>query len=138
MKNSTYLKITIILLITTAISCELDTNEDPRDKIAYTWNAEDNQVLKSPMATYHVDIEKHETDTTKILLYNFHHLGNFSVEATYNNRNINISNFKTKDNFTLNGTGTVASNFKSISWSYSVDIGDGDPDGYTANYTKIE
>jgi hypothetical protein len=55
--------------------------------------------------------------------------------ASVSGQTITISN-QTVQGYLFNGSGNIASNFNSISWSYSVDEGNG-PETVTAVYTKM-
>jgi len=139
MKNKTISIFIVIMLF--IYSCELDdlnSNNDPRDNIEDTWKIE-NETLKSLKAVYYVDIVKHQSDSTKVVLYNFHNLGeNIYIVGTYNNNRITVSNFTTEGGFKINGTGIVSLKYKDISWDYSVDIGDGEPQEYLSTFIRIE
>ncbi len=132
-----------ILVLTLISGCEIDDilNDpgDTRDKIEYTYQAEDKQIQRSALSIYYVDIVKHYEDSTKVLLYNFHLLGeDIYVAGTYKNNKILLNDATTQDGYTINGTGIVSSNYKVIEWEYSVNYGDGTSDYFQATFTRVE
>lgn len=143
MKKNIYTFTLIGLCLFMLNSCELDDilgeSDDPRDNIEATWQVdEQSEFFKSKKSFYLVDLNKHPTDSTKVVLANFYQLGSgVEVVATYSNNTLRISNFKTTGNFTINGTGNVSSNYKEIEWEYRVDDGSGEIDNVTATYTRL-
>jgi len=56
--------------------------------------------------------------------------------ATVAGMNLILSNQMIEGGFTVYGSGTISSNYKEISFSYTVDDGSGTADHCTAVYTK--
>jgi hypothetical protein len=107
---------------------------DIRDKITGGWKCQENSATHGTQ-NYIVDITK-DTLAGKIIIDNFFGLGvGKQIMASVSGQTITISN-QTVQGYLFNGSGNIASNFNSISWSYSVDEGNG-PETVTAVYTKM-
>jgi hypothetical protein len=139
-KTGNYVRLFALLITGILIiqSCE-DTNDktnDPRDNITDTWQCkETSEVFKQ--TTYTVDITKSSSDSTKILIDNFYQIGPGSkVSAKLNGSGLSIAS-QTLDGFTISGSGTISSNYKTINLTYTVNDGAG-IDHVTAVYTKIQ
>ncbi len=140
-------RFTVVFQIITAFifflgSCELLEDDfdpaDTRTKIEGQWLCdEDAAAFKSTMEAYPVYIWLDDFDSTKINIDNIVNLG-FEVTAsvTMNGQQLTIPDQMLKGDIRINGSGEISSNYKTIDWNYSVDIGDGILDSYTAIYTK--
>lgn len=121
-------------------SCELDDfnldSNDDRDKIVDTWKCEENSSLFGQQTPYLSDISKSSSDSVTIYINNFYQLGfNEEIFATLTNRSIDIPN-QTVDGHVIIGFGTVASNYNSIQFTYTVDDGSGMLDNVNATYRR--
>lgn len=121
-------------------SCELDDfnldSDDERDRIVDTWKCEENSMLFGQQTPYHSDISKSSSDSVTIYITNFYQLGfNEEIYATLTNRSIDIPK-QTVDGHVIDGFGTVASNYNSIQFTYTVDDGSGTLDNVNATYRR--
>ena len=132
-------KIIFSLLVLTSIyisSCQKD--EDPTvnpTSIDGTWKSVENSATYGAQ-NYYVDISTDSPNSNKKIIDNFFDLGlGKTVTATKSGQTLTISNAVQQGN-TFNGSGTISSNNNSISWTYTVDDGNG-PENVTATYTKM-
>jgi hypothetical protein len=133
-----------LLLMLTAVSCEdlfdnLEGDEDVRDKIEGQWSCDEtSEYYKSTAEIFTVYISPDPDDSTRVFIDNFYELGyDVSVVATVSGRNLFIHTQTIGGGFTILGSGTIASNYNTIEWNYSVDDGSGKTDNVTATYTKL-
>jgi hypothetical protein len=121
-----------VLIIFVFYSCEEINNKDESiaSRLEGQWKCEENSsIFKSALDFYTVIIQIHPIDSNKVLIQNFYLLGNtVDVEATINGMTLTLPYQNTGDGYTVQGSGTIASNFDQINWSYSVDDGSGVPD----------
>lgn len=118
-------------------SCQKDdpTTDTDSNSIIDTWNCSENSPTYGS-TSYQVDISKDTTSSNKVIIDNFYQLGlGKEVKATQNGQSLTISNANI-DGFIINGTGTISSNYNSISWNYTVDDGSGS-ENVTATYTRM-
>lgn len=133
------------LIIFMVTSCELLDDITPGDtnvidEIEGQWKVDEINDLKSTKTedNYYVYISPDPNDTTKVLISNFFHLGN-NVEASgkVSGSKITLARQSLPGDFIiLSGSGTISSNYKTITWSYTVDDGSDSPVNATATYTK--
>ncbi len=130
-----------IIILTTIFffsNCNPDDPEpdtgDIRDKLVDTWKCTENSSTYGTQ-NYYVEISK-DSLAGYIIIDNFFNLGlGKSVKAYVNGQNITINN-QTTSGHLFNGNGTISSNFRSISWQYVFDEGNGQENA-TATYTKM-
>ncbi len=128
-----------IIIILAVVGCNPDDSEtnntsDIRDKITGGWKCQENSA---PFGTqnYIVDIIK-DTIAQRVFIDNFSNLGQGKhITAVVSGQTITINN-QYIESFLVNGNGSIAANFNSISWNYTIDEGNG-PESYTAVYTKM-
>ncbi len=132
-------RIIFVLIAITAIflsSCQKD--EDPTintTSIDGSWKCVENSGIYGTQ-NYYVDISTDAANSNKKIIDNFFGLGlGTIVMATQSGQALTISN-AVQLGHTFNGNGTISSNNNSISWTYTVDEGNG-PDNVTATYTKM-
>ncbi|MBI5540442.1 MAG: hypothetical protein HY951_10320 [Bacteroidia bacterium] len=127
-----------LLVLTTAYLSSCQKDEDPTNNpssIEGTWKCVENSATYGAQ-NYYVDISKDTTSSNKIIIDNFFGLGlGKTVPASQSGQSLTISN-AVQQGTIFNGTGTIASNNNSISWTYTVDEGNG-PENVTATYTKM-
>jgi hypothetical protein len=127
-----------LLVLTTVylISCQKD--EDPEintTSIEGSWKCVENSATYGTQ-NYYVDISTDAANSNKKIIDNFFGLGlGAIVMATQSGQTLTISN-AVQLGHTFNGNGTISSNYNSISWTYTVDEGNG-PENVTATYTKM-
>lgn len=131
----------LVLSLLALNSCELTDlllDEDPRDAITGEWKVdEDSQIFgkKSAERFYNVSISKDATDSTAVHVSGFYEL-NGKVRMHLNFNNISIPD-QAVDGFTIeNGSGSIASDKKSITLYYYVDFGTGEKDIVRADYSR--
>lgn len=126
----------IVISIGYVTSCQKDDNSTVNPtSIIDTWNCNENSPTYGT-TSYQVDISKDTNYTNKVIIDNFYQLGwGKEVKATLSGQLLTISNANI-DGFLINGTGTISSNYNSISWSYTVDDGSGS-ENVTATYTRM-
>jgi hypothetical protein len=107
-------------------------------KLEGQWIVEEiSSVLKSADDFYSVTVEIYQSDSNKILIYNFYDLGdNIGIAANVNGMNLEIPKQTTSDGYTIYGSGSVSSSYKKIIWNYKVDINDGEINEVTDTYTR--
>lgn len=146
LKYSRYLFILMMIVSLVGAGCQKDdnaptpseeasTSSDPRAKFVGSWSCnETSQVFGN--STYQVDINKHSTISTRIVVDNFYNLGftasHGQVEVNGNNLTIIQQNISGYD---IVGDGTWDNN-TTISLNYITNDGSGN-DTITAIYTKI-
>lgn len=128
----------IFLLFITVVACNPndptpDTG-DVRDKLVSSWKCQENSATYGTQY-YYVDIIK-DTVAGRIIIDNFFNLGlGKSIKANVSGQTITINNQMVEGNL-FNGSGTISSNYNSISWSYTFDEGNG-AESVSAVYTKM-
>lgn len=137
-KAFNFVKVIIFFSLIQLISCKPDDTTpetgDIRDKIVSSWKCQENSATYGTQ-NYYVDISK-DSVPGKIFIDNFFNLGlGKSVTASVNGQIITINNQMVEGNL-FNGTGTISSNYNSISWSYTFDEGNG-AENVSAVYTKM-
>jgi hypothetical protein len=108
-------------------------------KLVGSWDCyEDVARKKSTLESYTVEIVADPENASGILIYGVYGLGN----DVYAKADVAGSTITINDNvaggFQISGTGIIASDYKEINWTYSVDDGSGVDDHFTAVYTKVE
>ena len=126
-----------VLLIS---SCKTD-DDDPltatRDDYIGLWQCDEFGNNQQPTGTYQVEIIKHNTDNSKVLIDNFNQLGiGIQAIATIDNTSITIAQ-QIVDNNVVSGSGYITNNLTSIEFLYYVDDGSGQIENITATYTKL-
>ncbi|MCF8380256.1 MAG: hypothetical protein K9H49_11800 [Bacteroidales bacterium] len=135
----------IVLIISVSFlllnSCELTDlllDEDPRDAITGSWKVEeDSELFKKNVAVryYDVYITKDVSDSSLVWVDGFYELSG-KVKMKLNGNNIEIPN-QVVDGYSVeDGSGSIASDSKSIILYYYVDIGTGDKDVVRADYSR--
>lgn len=129
-----YFLITVLLAVV-VVSCDkLDSaNDDPRDNVVGVWYC--SETGGSSDYNFQVTIAKSASDTTRILISNFGLLGNdVDVYAKMNGLSLTIPS-QTAGGSQVSGSGTIASNYKTINWTYTISAG-GTTEHLTATYSK--
>jgi len=137
-------RLVLSLVITSSlflVSCE-DLLDDPSSteiaqNLEGSWKCDENSsIFKATQEIYTVYITPSESDSTKVFISNFYALGNdVEAVATINGYSITIQNQTLAGDYEVQGSGTISSNLKEISWNYYVDDGSGVEDEVTAEYT---
>lgn len=133
MKNlKIYFSITALSLVILS-SCTIeDPNFDERDDFTGSWICSEQSTIYGN-SNYNVNITKHSTDTTKILIGNFYQLGSsHQASAIVSGNSFSIPN-QTIDGNTVFGSGQLVGG--NINLSYSVNDGSA-TDNVTATYTQ--
>ena len=139
MKLTKQLLFLMLFLLIGLISCqpdeEIDPNEDPRDKFVGSWTCKESSIIWGN-TTFTVEISLDSSNTNRVLMKNFYHLG--TDEEPYgivSNYNIILPLQYVCDNtIQINGTGDMI-NKNRIDWIYYSDDG-ADLDTVTAVFTK--
>lgn len=131
--------VVLLLLVFTTIylsSCKKDDSPTINATgITGTWKCVENSSTYGPQ-NYYVDISTDTTTANRIIIDNFFGLGmGKSIPASQSGQNLVISN-AIQQGTIFNGNGTIASNNNSISWTYTVDEGNGQ-ENVTATYTRM-
>ncbi len=134
-----------VIMVLGFIACEKEELENNnRDLLVGSWNViekeAENDITKTNTRSlndaYMVSISKSEVYESEVLISNFFQLGNdFVVNATIDGKNIEIPQV-TINEVSVRGSGTISGNKKKITWSYWVDMGDGNELEYQATYNK--
>ena len=118
-----------------------NVSDDARDKITATYDCNETSQIyakstKDINSHYIVEIDKDTSTTDKVYIANFYNLGiDKDVTASMSGLTITIPT-QTTDGIVFKGSGTIASNYKTIEWNYTADDGSGQVDTVTATYTK--
>jgi hypothetical protein len=138
MKSKIYL-LPVLFSLAVLYACEpiQDDSGNIAAKLEGQWKVEESGY-KSTADFYYTTVEIHQSDSNKLLIYNFYDLGdNVSITVNVNGMSLEIPNQTTDDGSAISGSGTISSKFDKINWNYHVDIGDGSPQDLTAVYTKV-
>jgi len=127
MKRIASFSMVIFLMVNLLTSCTEDiiTTGDDRDNIVQKWLVQENST-EFGAQNYDVVISKH-ADDDKVYLDNFFGAGaGKKVTATYNtsSRTIDIAQ-QAYDGNQIKGSGSVTSDYKTISFNFQVDEGNG-------------
>ncbi len=115
-------------------SCESLEEYGP-DSIYDTWYCVENSELFG-QTSFYVDLSKHPSEDGKIILDNFYNLGlGKEVIANLSGLSISIPS-QVVDGNTIAGSGTIASDYKTINFTYTVDDG-GDVDNVAAQFKRL-
>ncbi len=125
MKLSRYLFV-ILSLALFSFTCEDDPIvEDNREEIIGAWTVVENSDAYGELS-YQVYIAKDPSLTDGLKIENFQDLGNHIIaEARMIDYNITIPEQNLKENIVLKGSGSITTDYSSISLTYQVDEGDG-------------
>lgn len=129
-----------LLLVLLSAACEEDLpvldDNDPRTGIEGNWNVnEDSELFKKSTAGFYiVNISKHRSDSSKVLISNFYELPG-SLSVTMEGRKLSIPK-QTISGYTIQGYGLISYSFGKIEWSYTVDLNTGEKDNVTAVYSR--
>lgn len=141
MKKHWFYGILFLTLSVFAVSCTPDDDEpddvttDVREKISGDWKSSENSATYGP-SNYFVDISKDTASSTGIKIYNFFNLGIDKVmKGTVSGNTITLSS-DPLDGFVFSGNGSIASNYRSISWTYTFFDGN-ETEQVTGTYTKL-
>ena len=105
---------------------------DSRDFLIKTWRCTEHSDYGG---TYDVVVTKDPIYENRILLSNFHELGNETIYATLEGSMLYIPS-QTIFDHTVEGEGAIASNQKTIDWDYSVDDGTG-VENFTSTFGEV-
>jgi hypothetical protein len=135
-----------LIVIFNLSSCLKQTEEmENRDAILGQWDVVENDASTNPASidlrsvdeAYIVNITRSDKFVDEVYIYNFYNVNSlFKVPAYVEDKLITIPKI-TLENHTIHGSGTIASDNKTIDWSYWVDDGYGDIE-YVATYTLRE
>ena len=134
-----------VLLLMFFASCEEIRNEPTEvSSLEGEWKVdEDSELFKSTEDTYHVNISLSPYDSTMIYISNFYHVGPESeIVGKVEGDRIELPSGQEmtvlESVYTiLSGSGNIATDYQSISWSYEIDDGSGMVDHVTATYTRV-
>ncbi len=115
-------------------SCESLEEYGP-DSIYDTWYCLETSEVYG-QTNYYVDLSKHPSEDGKIILDNFYNLG-LGKEVIANHSGLSISiPSQVVDGNAIAGSGTIASDYKTIDFTYVVDDGGG-VDHVTAQFKRL-
>ncbi len=111
---------------------------DPRDKLVDTWKVGDTaDGKKSAMDVYWVEISKHFTDSSRIIIYNFYNVSS-EAEAVLNGSKLTLPVQELEGGFLISGSGVIqGSKANEIIWNYTVDDGSGAAVSISEIYTRL-
>jgi hypothetical protein len=111
--------------------------EDPRDEIIGKWKCSETGDIFGQQ-NYDVNISKHEQDSSKVYIDNFYFLGDGKyVYAIMTDLSLSIPTQTIEnDGHIVSGNGTISSNYKTITLTYTANDGSGEIDNISATYTK--
>jgi len=123
------------LLALLLFSCEAPQN-DFRTALTGTWNCREVQLNSSNNDNYKVDLSGSSVDEDMMLARNFYNLGQ-DVELIFSDNDITLPN-QTIEGIELYGTGSLDKNYNRMVIFFTADKGDGYPDTYEAELTRVE
>ncbi len=139
MKNILFLAALSLIML----SCNPEENEENpnvslRTKLVDYWKVnEQSQNFKSTKSYYTVEILKHQTDSSKMLIDNFYNLGyGKQAYAVVNNDYTIDLPLQNLDGFEIKGSGKISTDLKTISWEYVANDGEGLIDSVKATYSR--
>ena len=138
MKTLRYIALAGILLMT--FSCELpdDTTLTVAQRLEGRWKVNEDPIdFKNAQDFYYIYIDIYEVDDNTIAIDNFFDLHEGAVYATISGMNLDIAQ-QELGGYSIYGSGTIASDFKKITWQYFVDEGSGVWHPTTAVYEKAD
>jgi hypothetical protein len=134
MKKHSFKLVFILLAGMALISCE-SLEEFGPDSIYDTWYCIETSEIYG-QTNYYVDLSKHPSEEGKIILDNFYNLGlGLEVIAELSGLSIVIPS-QVVDGNTITGNGSIASDYKTINFMYTVNDG-GEVDHVTAQYKRL-
>jgi hypothetical protein len=134
MKKHSFNLVFILLAGIALTSCESLEEYGP-DSIYDTWYCIETSDVYG-QTNYYVDLSKHPSEDGKIILDNFYNLGmGLEVIAELSGLSIIIPS-QVVDGNTIAGSGSIASDYKTINFTYTVNDG-GAVDHVTAQYKRL-
>lgn len=134
----------LVFMSSVFVSCELldelDTEGDIRDEITGEWTVDEDSELfdkKSTESIYTININKDNSDSTVVWATGLYQLSG-RVKLVLDDVNIDIPDQNIGGYAIENGSGSISSNFKSITLYYYVDLGTGEKDIVRDDLTRIE
>jgi hypothetical protein len=140
MKATRILLIMITGLFTFFYSCELLDDQvglTVAERLEGRWRCEENNPFKSAKDAYEVYMYINPIDSNTILISNFLQLESSDAYATITGMMLTLPNQSLEGGFDIYGSGTIASDFKKITWRYFVDDGSGYWSEVNSVYTKL-
>jgi len=146
-KRTIALLLAISISLPGMISCEQEkTAAGTRDALEGTWKVDENSQFykKDANAVYNVYISLSDQDTAGLYIANFYQLGyENEVRATLDDDRIRLDpgqelTLLNSSYEIVDGTGVIASDYQSVSWTYQVDDGSGEIDHVTATYSRAD
>jgi len=134
MKINQYVIFTVVTITLLISACQKDTTDDPRDNLVGTWKCQETGT-SSGTQTFQASISKSSSDSTQLFIDNFYGTQQ-KIKVTMSSFSLIISK-QTVDNYSIQGTGVVSSDFKKITWSYTADDG-GEVDNVSSTYTPYQ
>lgn len=137
MKRILYYSFLLVSLSTFFVACQPDEDDDPivPGSVSGSWRSQENSVTYGP-SNYYVDISIDTANSAIVYIDNFFNMGlGKKKKATVSGNTLTLSS-DIFEGFVFAGSGSIASNYKSISWSYTFDDGNG-PEQVTGTYTKL-
>jgi hypothetical protein len=135
---------TLISLVPLMNSCEVANDLIGNKAVAELegdWNCEEeSEYFKKSTTTpesYQVAISPDPDNENGIIIYGFYQLNDVGVKAGISGMTITLQEQPAGNVTVLSGSGIISSNYKTINWSYSVNIGGDAVDHATAVYTKV-
>jgi hypothetical protein len=139
LKTSRYL---LLIMLTGFVvnSCEVaESLLNDVGKLEGEWTCDETSEYfkKTTASVYSVYISPDADNVNGIIMDGFYNLGDVGAIANVSGLTITIPSQSLEGGYTiLSGTGTISSNYKTITWSYNINIGGDAVDHVTAVYTK--
>lgn len=142
--HSLWLFLSLFFVGIAMVSCEEQKDDmEDRDAIVGSWDVVENPAgvitasveIRQIQEAYIVNITRSDIFADEVYIYNFFAIGStFHLPAFVDGKTITISEITLED-FTFRGQGTIASNNRTIEWSYWVTPPGGSEEEYRATYT---
>lgn len=121
--NQRIFALVFVTALFTLASCGADDEAtDTRSYLVHTWRCAENSSLFGSQ-NYDVVINLNPAAEDGVMIYNFFDRKT-TVEALVEGNTIILQTVEI-DGWSVNGTGVVSADFKSINWNYTVDDGNG-------------
>jgi hypothetical protein len=137
MKTIRYISLACLLLL--AFGCELldDTSQTIAQRLEGNWKVDETPVnFKSTEDVYYVYIDIYAVDSNMIAIDKFFMIDGATAYASVTGMTLTLQEQEIGDGYSVYGSGTIAADFKKITWHYFVDEGSGTWHPVDATYTK--
>lgn len=135
-------KLVLIALLSAIFLASCDDLITSKSTIDGTWQCAEDHENKSGTQNYFVDIEYVSSDSSQIKIFNFLNLSSSLSSTQFVTGRISGSTIRVTsqdyNSHTVQGTGQISGNYKTITWTCTDDLYGGEPWDVSSTYTKYE